>query len=124
MRKRKRTRKKEEEIERLPVIEKGPRDPPPDPPAPALKLAALRMPCSAGRDEGLGQRQQVEENRAAEENPWERVEFQQPPSGKKDGWAPQLKSWVIRKHEHCGRDVSTRFTEVFLSIPTALKRCG
>eukprot|EP00435_Cladocopium_sp_Y103_P045510 s148_g13.t1 len=96
--KKEKKKKKEEEIERLPVIEKGPRDPPPDPPAPALKLAALRMPCGVGRDEGLGQRHQVEENQAAEEKPRERVEFQRPPSGKKDEWTPQLKGWVIRKH--------------------------
>ena len=87
----KRKKKKEEEIERLPVIERGPRDPPPDPPAPALKLAALRMPCNTGRDEGHGRRQQGEEGQADEEEPWERAEFQQPPSGKKDGWTPQLK---------------------------------
>ena len=96
--KKEKKKKKEEEIERLPVIERGPRDPPPDPPAPALKLAALRMPCSIGRDEGHGRRQQEEESQADEENPWERAEFQQPPSGKKDGWAPQLKGWVMRKH--------------------------
>ena len=96
--KKEKKKKKEEEIERLPVIERGPRDPPPDPPAPALKLAALRMPCSIGRDEGHGLRQQEEESQADEENPWERAEFQQPPSGKKDGWAPQLKGWVMRKH--------------------------
>ncbi|CAL1157000.1 unnamed protein product [Cladocopium goreaui] len=107
-------KKKEEEIERLPVIERGPRDPPPDPPAPALKLAALRMPCSTGRDEGHGRRQQGEEGQADEEEPWERAEFQQPPSGKKDGWTPQLRGWVVRKH---GTMRERRFHPLHRGVP-------
>ena len=112
--KKEKKKKREEEIERLPVIERGPRDPPPDPPAPALKLAALRMPCSTGRDEGHGRRQQGEEGQADEEEPWERAEFQQPPSGKKDGWTPQLRSWVVRKH---GTMRERRFHPLHRGVP-------
>ena len=86
-------KKKEEEIARLPVVERGPRDPPSDPPARAMKLAALRMPRSVSRDEDHG-RQPVGKG-----EPWEQAMFLNPPVGKKDKWTPMMHGgWVMRAH--------------------------
>ena len=99
----------------MPVIDKGPRDPPPDPPAPALRIAALRVPRGVGRDEDPGLLPTVDENRTEVEQPWEKAECQQPPSGKKDKWAPQLKGgWVMRKH---GTQREGRFHPLHRGLP-------